>query len=370
MAEIKLDANSGAWGSTLSLSSVFSLEDSGFTDTVEVSIKTVMRLKAGAGTLTITPPVYNRIYQIVNNKRVLHSQIKNTNKISHRATNSTYTLIDTTVTLPRGYKYCFELDYSNAYLNGVNIGVGVHSKEYFINAATDPNLTVALASITEKGVNATERDVTVTVNYSSKVTAPFAVSIEAVPTQGSRILGTYNESDRECVLRLQKNQIHRIVCTVSQNGITKTAERTINACEPPYINSFQVVGNDKESLTTCVNAQSIHGYALEYIYTLVDQEVGRTADTEYTFDGLEPNRSYQLEVKAVDSMLSESLPVVCSGRTAPLDKVQAYAVHDGQLVKGTVYYCTANNTPPHVVKEAAAIDGGSIKKINGSPSKA
>ena len=382
MASVTLTANSNKWGSGLNLTTVFSWEESGYEDTVTVTVKTVMTLKKGYG-LSSKPPVSIRVLQGTTNIQT----ITNTTRVSHSNTADTtaYTLINTTFTLSRGYDYYFEMDYSDAWINHgtINIGTTPQQGYAYIPEASDPNVTCAINSVTRTGVDADTQDVTVSISYASEVTAPFELTIEAQASGGTMVLADVSETTEACksgtysttLSGLDKSVAYNIVCSVEQRGINKTASTTVAAWQAPIISAVEVIECTYYSLAVRVQATSPQNDTLKYTYHIFPNYnddgtwVNDSSSTECRFVGLDSARHYYIQVHVTDTQKSSTAytlsgvftnPAPVSALTIPVRKVVANGWLCGE---GKLYYCATNNEPPRAVKSAAVIKDGAVVTI-------
>ena len=377
MSGVTLSANSNKWGSGLNLKTDFTWDESGFDDTITITVKTVMTLKPNYW-LTVTPSVYVRVYQGVTPIQ----EIKNVTKVSYTSGSAaaSFVLIDTTLTLSRGHDYCFEMEYSNAWISPTtNIGITTQTGYAFIDEAFDPGLACSIESVTRTGTDSIKQDITAAMKYSSQLEAPFTLNVVALESGGTTVLAQKTETTDACktgtysttLTGLDKNKSYSIVCHAEQRGVSKSANETVTAWEPPAINDFKVIAGTHNSLTVQAEATSPQNDTLIYKYGItadINQMPDRVeGGNTHTFEGLDPASHYYICVDVNDTQKSFATATT-SGITAPTPAltVTAYEVTAGGFVEraGALYYCAADDTLPQAVERIAVIKDGAVVTIN------
>ena len=375
MAEVILSANSKAWGSTLRLTSTFTWQTDGYDTNVTVNIKTVMSLKSGAGTLNITPPVYSRIYC----GGVCVAEVKNTKSISHHSTNTDYVLFEKTVSLSRGASYDFELEYSNANLNGVNIGINTQRATKWINDRTLPTINITKAAVTSETLNAndtTKKTVTlnITANIDPQIASVWACYYDVY--DGNTVLEDYSHvfpnTDKQTsasfskTINLSKDKAYTIRGRIIQSGVWKDFEIKVVAWQPLVtINKLEITTRTHNTLGVKVTAT---GSVKQYVFVLKNASgaVVHTSNPQtgnaYTFTQLSPETDYTVEVTATDTRAFSAKKTV-AGRTAAAPELVGFVVDNGVLKQCTLYYCDKTANRFRAIKAAAVIKDGVVKTV-------
>lgn len=370
MAEVILSANSKAWGSTLSLTSTFTWQTDSYDSNVTVNIKTEMSLKKGAGNLNITPPVYCRIYY----GGVCKAEIKNTTTIHHRSTNTNYVLFEKTVTLARGANYDFELEYSNAWLNGTNIGIPTQRKTAYINQKLVPTLTLTKAVATEElyTTDYTKKLVTVDIAAKSPTSAAWTCGFNVYDKNNTSI-ASYTFPNTAALatasftkaITLDKDKTYTIRGQLTQSGGSKDFEIKVVAWSPPEITSW-TIGCTYNSII--VDVVRVTGSGLSYEFTCTNkvtgtiQTIGPQASPSCTFTGLAAETIYDIEMSVTDAH-KFTVKQTDTITTAAAPALTGWTPYQGAFRECTPYYYDSANNKFRPLKAVAVIEDGVVKSV-------
>lgn len=372
MAEVILSANSNAWGSTLSLKSTFTWQSDSYDPNVTVNIKTEMYLKSGAGNLNITPPVYCRIYC----GGICKAEIKNKTPISHHSTNTNYVLFEKTVTLSRGADYDFELEYSNAWLNGTNIGITTQHKTAHVNQQLVPTLTLTKATATEKldTTDTTKKLVTVTIAATSETSAVWTCWFD-VYDESNTCIDSYTFPNTTAktsasftkVITFDTDKTHTVRGKIIQLGAFKDFEIKIVGWSPPVIKSWSV-GRTYNSITVDVVAIDLAGSGLNYKFTCTNkvtgavQTIGPQTSTSCTFTGLSAETTYTIEMSVTDAH-GFTVKKTYEGTTTAAPELTGWTPYQGVFRECVPYYYDSATDTFRLLKAAAVIEDGVVKSV-------